>query len=68
MDESWYNKTQRANQLICSNVATRTPAILGSGVCSFPKCYGGGGFKPCQGYTGAADECLNCQHPWNYHA
>ena len=44
------------------------PARMGRGTCAYPKCYGGGGFHPCVGFTGTAEDCLNCGHPYGYHA
>ena len=41
---------------------------MGTGPCSFPSCHGGGGFRPCEGYTGQAEDCLNCGHAYSYHA
>lgn len=40
----------------------------GTGPCSFPSCSGGGGFRPCTGFTGTAQDCLNCAHDYSYHA
>ena len=41
---------------------------MGSGPCSFPSCSGGGGFRPCTGFTGTAQDCNNCSHDYSYHA
>ncbi len=41
---------------------------MGRGPCSFPNCPGGGGFRPCEGFTGQAEDCLNCGHAYSYHA
>jgi uncharacterized protein (DUF983 family) len=44
------------------------PVRLGYGPCAFPNCHGGGGFRPCAGFTGTAEDCLNCGHAYDYHA
>ena len=48
--------------------AHSTSPRMGQGPCSFPNCTGGGGFRPCEGFTGTAEDCLNCGHDYSYHS
>ncbi|MBE7157732.1 MAG: hypothetical protein INR62_04745 [Rhodospirillales bacterium] len=47
--------------------AERIFPTMGTGPCSYPQCYGGG-FRPCTGFLGTSDSCLNCSHSYSYHA
>jgi hypothetical protein len=69
MDQGWLRGPLPLDALrrACETVSRVEAPSAGQGACSFPGCQAGGGFNPCTGYLGTANECLNCKHPWSYH-
>ncbi len=54
--------------LALDGVIERITPRMGSGPCSYPNCYGDGGFRACSGFQGTGNSCTNCTHSYSYHA